>query len=150
MFKFMLGIHFVGLLVFGGIHALMFFEGSRGSEIQNVLLAWLFIAAFFSFWSAGWHGGGVSAWLAIMVPLSLASGASIMAISQPLLTVILTGSAYVLIGWIMYQNYLDTPYGRGHRPIRNIPGFGDVVMEGATPRIVARKVKELKKKQKTK
>lgn len=150
MLKFMICVHVVGLLVFGSIHALMFFGGSSDTEIQNVLLGWLFFAAFCAFFSGGWHGGGVPAWLAIMVPVSLACGANIMAINQPLLAVILTGGINALVGWIIYQNYLDTPYEHGHRPVRNIPGFGAVVMEGATPRIVADKVRALKRKHKTK
>lgn len=135
-----------GLLFFGGLRAWMRFEGVADAEIRNVLLGWLMLAALFSFWSAGWHGGGLSVWLVIMLPLSLCCGVSILAIAHPLLAGVLVFGIAVLYGVLEYQRHLDTPYGASYRPVREIPGFGAVIVHGKTPRQVREEVKRLRQK----
>lgn len=136
----------VGLLFFGALHAWMRFEGVADAEIRNVLLWWLAFAALASLWSAGWHGGGLGVWFVIMLPLGFCCWTSILAIEYPLLAGALVLVIAVLYGVLEYRRYLDTPYAASYRPVREIPGFGAVVMRGRTPRQVRREVRRLTQK----
>lgn len=143
-----LWISVTGLVFFGILHAWMRYEGASDIEIRNVLLGWLAFAAFCSFWSAMWHGGGFGLWLLIIVPLSLSCGASILAIDHPVLAAAIVLAVAALSAWLAYLKYLDTPYGPLDRPVRNIPGIGAVVLSGKTPRHARAEVARLKQKYK--
>lgn len=140
-------ISVIGLLFFGGLHIWMRLEDAAGVDIRNVLLLWLGIAALLSFWSAGWHGGGLGTWLVVMTPLSLSCGASILAIDHPILVGVIMLVIAALYGVLEYRRYLDTPYGPSHRPVREVPGFGVVIVNGKTPRQVRTQVRQLRNKQ---
>lgn len=149
MFKYLVGISLAGAAFFGGLHLWMRLDGSPGSEIQGVLLGWLIFGAFCAVFSSMRHGTGFGIWCLIMMPLSVWCGISILTADRPILGLTAGSVLLLVLLWLAYQEYLDTPYSRYQRVARAVPGLGVVIMSGRTPRAVALELKKMKSAQKT-
>lgn len=149
MFKYLVGISLAGVAFFGGLHLWMRLDGSPGPEIQGVLLGWLILGAFYATFSSMRHGTSFGIWCLIMVPLSVWCGISILTVDHPTLGFTAGFVVLIVLSWLAYLEYLDTPYSRSHRVARAVPGLGVVIMSGRTPRAVALELKKMKSTQKS-
>jgi hypothetical protein len=149
MFKYLVGISLVGVAFFGGLHLWMRLDGSPGPEIQGVLLAFLIFGGVCGTFSAMRHGAGFGIWCLIMVSFSVWCGISILTVDRPILGLTAGSVLLLVLLWLAYQEYLDTPYSRYNRVARAVPGLGVVIMSGRTPRAVALELKKMKSAQKT-
>lgn len=149
MFKYLVGISLAGVAFFGGLHLWMRLDGSPGPEIQGVLLAFLIFGGLCGTFSAMRHGAGFGMWCLAMVPLSVWCGISILTIDRPILGFTTGLVVLVVLFWLAFEEYMDTPYHRYHRVARTVPGLGMVIMSGRTPRAVAQELRKMKNAHKT-
>lgn len=145
MFKFVLSVFLGGLLFFAGFHVLMRFGGSPDFEIRSVLIGSFVLMAGFSLFTALWHRVRFRDWVMFVILLMIPFGISYLAVEHLIWAVSLGIGCFSVLGFAVYQVYLDTPYGFLEHPVRNVPGVGFVMMEGRTPREVKKEMKEYKR-----
>ncbi len=150
MFKVILMVSAVAFLFFGGIHVWLYLEGGSKDYIQSVLIVLLVLCAYLAVSLTVLHGTGFTVWCGVMLSVALPCGLNILWLYHPVWASVLGTGYVILVAWVAYAEYLDTPYSYGSGPrVIEAPDVGAVWIEtaGRTPRAVAREIRAIRKRE---